>query len=168
MKKLLGMLILALIGVGCHAQVPPTNHVVNLSWTAPLPTTIWPGCATASPCLYIVSRATVASSTSSCPAPNIDTPNYKPMNQSIPTSGTAYSDPTASGLTVCYIVQTQQGTAISSPSGTTNVINVPANPLAPVLQTPLLAENKMTAFPKPTSNFVSASPSQVTARIASR
>jgi hypothetical protein len=34
-------------------------------------------------------------------------------------------------LTACYIVQTEQGTAVSGPSNTAGPLVIPANPLAP-------------------------------------
>jgi hypothetical protein len=125
-------LFLGWLSVGCgHAQVTPTNHRVSLSWTAAAATGSWAGCTTASPCTYVASRITLASGTTSCPAPNVTTPNYTPLNPSTAVSTTTFNDTAASGLTACYIVQTEQGSAVSGPSNTAGPLVVPANPLAP-------------------------------------
>lgn len=149
MKKLFIILFAVLVGVGCHAQVPPTNHIVTLTWTAPPSNPNWAGCTTSAPCAYILSRISLNAGTTTCPAPNLTTPNYTPLNQSTPTSALTYTDNSAAGLTACYIVQTQQGTAISAPSNTTLVV-VPANPLAPALQTPVVAQLKQQKLLEPT------------------
>lgn len=169
MKKLIVALLgIVVAGVGCHGQVPPTNHVVNLSWKAAQASGSWTGCVSSAPCSYIVSRATLAVGTTFCPTPSVTAPNYTPLNDKTPTSALTYSDPSVSGLTVCYVVQTQQGTAISSPSDPTSVLVVPPNPLAPVIQTPQVAEHKTVGFPAPTPQLASASPTGLNARIGTR
>jgi hypothetical protein len=120
------------LSVGCgHAQVTPTNHQVSLSWTAPAASGSWAGCTTASPCTYVASRITITGTT--CPAVNVSTPNYTPLNSSSPVSTVTFVDTGASGLTACYIVQTEQGSAVSQPSNVAGPFVVPGNPLAPSL-----------------------------------
>ncbi len=116
------------LAIGCHAQVPPTNHVVDLSWTAPS------GCTG---CTFVISRAPAASGI--CPPSNAS--NYAPLNQNAPVSGTTYTDSSASGLNACYIAQTLQGAAVSVPSNTVGPLSVPANPLAPTLNNPTTAQS---------------------------
>lgn len=118
--------------MGCHAQVKPTTHTVTESWKAPAATSTWTGCTTAAPCTYILSRIT-ADSSGSCPAIDLTNLNYTPLNQSSPTSALTYTDTTASGLTVCYIVQTSQGGALSQPSNIDGPKVVPGVPIAPTL-----------------------------------
>jgi hypothetical protein len=120
------------LAVGCgHAQVTPTNHQVALSWSAPAASGTWAGCTTSAPCTYIISRLNVTGTT--CPAANVSTLNYTPLNTSSPATTTSYNDTSASGLTACYIAQTEQGTAVSGPSNVAGPFVVPANPLAPSL-----------------------------------
>ena len=114
------------LSIGCsQAQVAPTSFQANLSWTAPS------GCTTG--CTYVASRITLASGTTSCPAANVATPNYTPLNSASPATGTTFTDATAAGLTVCYIAQTEQGGAVSVPSNVVGPLVVPAGPLAPTL-----------------------------------
>lgn len=133
MKRLLSLSIVALATVGCHAQVPVTTHSVTLTWTAPAASGNWGGCTAASPCTYVASRITLASGTTTCPAPNVTTPNYTPLNAASPVSGTTLTDTGAVGLTVAYIVQTEQGGSVSGPSNCAGPLVVPASPLAPTL-----------------------------------
>lgn len=131
---------LAWITTGCaHAQVTPTNHQVNLTWTAPAASGSWGGCTTSAPCTYEVSRIALTTGATSCPAPNVATPNYTPL---APATGTTFADTGATGLTACYIVQTEQGGAVSQPSNTAGPLVIPANPLAPSL-----TGNEATAAP---------------------
>jgi hypothetical protein len=127
-------LLLGWLSVGCgHAQVKPTSYRVDLSWTAPVAAGGWTGCTTAAPCTYVASRITLASGTTTCPAANVTTLNYSPLNASLPATGTSYADTAASGLTVCYLVQTEQGSAVSNPSNLAGPFLVPSSPLAPSL-----------------------------------
>lgn len=129
---------------GCgHAQVTPTSYTVNLSWTAPVAAGTWGGCTTASPCSYVASRLSVAAGATSCPAANSTTPNYTPVNSSSPAVGSTYTDGGAAGLTVCYIVQTEQGSAVSAPSNVAGPVVVPASPLAPSLAAPQAVADAM-------------------------
>lgn len=114
--------------IGCHAQVPPTNRTVTLTWTAP--TT----CTTAAPCTFVISRATLAAGTTTCPTTL--TTNYTPLNQSAPTSALEYVDPSAAGTLDCYIAQTLQAGGVSQPSNTAGPVSVPTNPVAPSLNNP--------------------------------
>ena len=107
------------VAIGCHGQVPPTSHTVTLTITPP------PG---VSGYTYVVSRATA---TTTCPTPDITTPNYTPLNQSNPMTGTTYVDAAVAGQTVCYIAQSVVGGAVSGPSNTAGPFAVPANPTAP-------------------------------------
>lgn len=114
------------LSAGCaHAQVPPKSNAVALSWSAPS------GCT--SGCSYVVSRIALASGTASCPAPNVTTPNYTPLNQASPVTATAYTDAGAGALTVCYIAQTELGGSVSQPSNTAGPFVVPANAIAPAI-----------------------------------
>lgn len=131
--KYLALIFLA-FSVGCgHAQVRPTAFQVDLTWTAPAASGGWAGCTTAVPCVYVASRITIASGVTTCPAANVATPNYTPLNTSSPAAGTSYVDAGATGLTVCYLVQTEQGSAVSGPSNVAGPFAVPASPLAPSL-----------------------------------
>lgn len=122
-----------LLAVGCHAQVAPTIHGTTLNWVAPtIPSgSSWGGCTTSNPCSYIVSRITITSGSGACPAVNLTTPNYTPLNQSSPTSALTYSDNSSAGLTVCYIVQTDQNGSISGPSAVGGPWSPLANPNSP-------------------------------------
>jgi hypothetical protein len=131
MKKICFVIASVFFIVGCHGQVPPTNHTVTLTWQAPAT-----GCTTSAPCTYVLSRATVSGTT--CPGTSGTT--YTPLNQSNPVSALTYTDSTASGLTVCYIAQTMQGGAVSIPSNSA-LVTVPSNPLAPALGTPTTASS---------------------------
>ena len=138
MKKIFSAIAIC-FAIGCHAQVPPTTHKVVLTWNAPVTATgnAWLGCTTANPCSYILSRATLTTGTLLCPAPTGS--NYTPLNQSSPTSALTYTDATAAGLTVCYIVQTSQimpgdtTPSISVASNTAGPFALPGNPTAPPL-----------------------------------
>lgn len=122
------------LSVGCgHAQVKPTAFQVSLSWTAPSASGSWAGCTAGAPCTYVASRITLTAGTSTCPAANVGTPNYTPLNTASPVSAAVYLDTTAVGSTVCYIVQTEQGSAVSQPSNVAGPFVVPASPLAPSL-----------------------------------
>lgn len=127
-------LFLGWISVGCgHAQVKPTAFQVDLSWTAAVASGSWPGCSPASPCVYVVSRLTLAAGKTTCDPVNVATPNYTPLNTATPAAGASYADTSATGLTACYTVQTEQGSAVSQPSNVAGPFMVPASPLAPSL-----------------------------------
>lgn len=130
MNKLLWLLLLwPLMACG---QVTPTSWQVSLTWTVPAPAGAWLGCVVGQPsCAYVISRATLAAGTETCPATTGTA--YTPLNQGAPASGTVYNDMTATGLTVCYIAQTAQGGAVSQPSNTAGPFIVPGSPLPPVL-----------------------------------
>ena len=139
MKRLaIGFFAVVLVAAPCRAQIPPSHAPsVSINWQAPPAKRGWGGCTAKSPCSYVISRATVASGTRSCP----------------PTSGTFYakvgttsnntltfSDTTVSrGTLYCWIVQTQQGSApvlTSQPSTPSNrgvPLLIPAVPLAPAI-----------------------------------
>ncbi len=132
MKRIFATAILALVSVGCaHPQVPVTNHIVDLTWQAPAVTSGWLGCTATNPCGYVISKLVAASGASSCGAPSA-TAVYTPLNQNVPATGLAYTDSSSAGETVCYIVQTVQGAAVSAPSNTSLAV-VPGNPTAPIL-----------------------------------
>lgn len=156
---LLSFLALGWLSVGCaHAQVAPTNHQVALSWTAPAASGSWAGCTASAPCTYVVSRFTGPA----CAAVNPTSPNYTPLNAASPVSATNFTDTSASGLTTCYIVQTEQGTAVSGPSNVAGPFVVPANPLAPSLAG---SEAKVQTMPLPTGD---AAAPILTARLEGR
>lgn len=135
MKRLLLLSIVAFV-TGCHAQVAPTSYQVDLAWTAPVASGSWTGCTTAAPCTYVISRLTVAAGVTACPAVNLTTPNYTPLNSASPTSDVKFVDTGAVGTSACYTAQTEQGTAVSNPSNVAGPIVVPASPLAPSLSAP--------------------------------
>lgn len=146
MRKMLVAVAVVVVGfaVGCHAQVPPTTHTVALTWTAPT------GGGTP-PYSYIMSRITLPTGATACPAANMTTPNYAPLNSSSPVTPTSYTDTTATG-TVCYVVQTQDSVkAIGNPSNTAGPLVMPTNPNAPVtLGGSVTADLQQPALPKPT------------------
>lgn len=125
-KHVLAVLLFAVSTFGCgHAQMPPTAHGVALSWKA-VTTGGQP------PYVYVMSRAAATGST--CPTPNLTTPNYAPLNSTSPVSAITYSDTTATG-TVCYIVQALDSEiptpAVSTPSNVAGPFTVPTNPSQP-------------------------------------
>lgn len=134
MKRLLASLFL-FASIGCaHSQVKPTAFQVDLTFTAPVASGSWLGCGTGQPtCAYVASRITLPSGTTTCPAANVSTPNYVPLNSATPVSTLSYVDTTATGLTVAYIVQTEQAGAVSLPSNCAGPFVLPASPLAPSL-----------------------------------
>lgn len=140
-------LAIVCLSIGCgHAQIKPTSSQVDLNWTPPAASGSWAGCTSSSPCTYVVSRIAIASGTSACPAANVDAPNYTPLNTNTPASGNSFTDAAASGLTVCYVVQTLQGSAVSLPSNVAGPFIVPASPLAPAITgSPAVAQ----LMPKP-------------------
>ena len=168
MKKLASLVCLGVfaLGVGCRAQVPPaSNHVVNLTWTAPASTGTWSGCTTSNPCVYAVYRcssgATICGDTSQSAWKEITTIATRP-------SGTAYTDSTAAGLTAYYVVETVQGSSNSGPSNTTVPLTVPGTPTAPLIGAPTTAENVGAPLPAATSKELAANevaPLQVVAKL---
>lgn len=148
MRKLIGMFIgLSLLSVsaGCHAQIPPasTKNVV-LTWAAPQAVTGgWPGCTTASPCVYAVYRAIATGTT--CPATGSVQWSEITASATRP-SALTFTDTSAAGLDVCYAVETVQGAQNSGPSNTIN-LSVPGVPGAPQLGTPTVALNKLPPLP---------------------
>lgn len=147
MKKI--ALAALLIAAGCRAQVPPpTNHVVNLTWTAPVANSTWTGCTTSAPCVYAVYRcsasAATCANTSNTAWQEITTTSTRP-------SGTAYTDATANGLTAYYVVVTVQGSASSGPSNTAGPLVVPGVPVAPALGVGSVAQNNPPLIAIPSS-----------------
>jgi opacity protein-like surface antigen len=142
-KMLVALTAVAALAVGCHAQVPPTTHTVALTWTAT-------SSGGTPPYSYIMSRISLTTGTSACPAVNYATPNYTPLNSSAPTSGTAYTDSAAQG-TVCYVVQAQDSAkTVGNASNTAGPLVVPGNPAAPVtLGGSVTAALQQPALPKP-------------------
>lgn len=140
------LLPLLAISAGCKAQVPPSTPLkVALTWTAPS------ACTTAAPCVFAISRATIASGT--CPA---TTGTAYALIGTSTSNATTYTDATASAGDInCYIAQTQQGTPVltSVPSNTASV-TVPALPAAPSTlggaSTASLAPEKIIPSPEPT------------------
>jgi hypothetical protein len=128
----LATLALALPG-GCHAQVPPASpgYNVNLTATAPVAQGTWAGCTTAAPCTYAVYRATGAS----CPA-TTSTAWAEITNSAVRPSTPAFTDTTATGLSVCYTMETVQSGLNSAASNVAGPVAVAGIPLAPTLGTP--------------------------------
>ena len=145
MKYTLATLALLITAVGCHAQIPPAStQKVVLTWSAPqaVPNG-WQGCTTASPCVYAVYRAITTGSncpvTGSAQLGEITPPAARP-------SALTFTDTSASGLDVCYSVETVQGSLNSGPSNTVN-LNVPGVPGAPQLGTPVTAMSESIELP---------------------
>jgi hypothetical protein len=128
-KRIVASLALPLgwLSIGCgHAQVKPSTHTLQLTWQAPAN-------GGTPPYSYIMSRITLQAGSSTCPAANTTAPNYTPLNSSAPVSSLAYTDTSASGLTVCYIVQAQDSAkAVGNPSNTAGPYVVPTIPGTPV------------------------------------
>lgn len=143
MKRLLLLSTLSILSVGCHAQMPPTTHTVALTWTAP-------SSGGTPPYVYIMSRITLTSGATACPAVNYVTPNYTPLNSSTPVSATSYTDTTATA-TVCFVVQAQDSAkAIGNASNTAGPYVLPTNPTAPVtLGGAVTADLQQPALPLP-------------------
>lgn len=142
MRTILVALTAVMAFAGCaHSQMPPTTHSVALTWTAPGS----PACTPANPCTYVVSRFTG----NTCAAVNLTTPNYTPLNSSSPTSLTNFTDTGASGLSVCYIAQTLQGSGVSLPSNIVGPFVVPASPGAPTAPNGVVADMKQPLLPLP-------------------
>lgn len=149
MRKLIGIVFgLITIAAGCHAQVPPpvTPNAI-LTWSAPqaIPNG-WTGCTTASPCVYAVYRSITTGTT--CPATG-STQWSELTTPSTRTSALTFTDATASGLDVCYNVETVQGALSSGPSNSVD-LNVPGSPGAPQLGTPTIS---MIALPEATPDL---------------
>jgi hypothetical protein len=160
LKLALAVLIGTAIGIstGCHAQVPPTQTAVGLSYTAPTSNPLGP-CAAPNPCTYILSRITVTTGTTTCPAANNATPNYTPLNASSPTSALTYTDTSSSALTVCYVAQAEQGGGISVASNTAGPFVVGASPGAPTLGGQVQADMKP-PLPEPSPEIHASAPSK--------
>lgn len=151
-------LVFGILAVGCHAQMPPTVHSVDLTYLAPVPVSggLWQTpCGTAAPCTYVMSRITVTNGTPGCPLPSA-TAVYTPLNSSTPATGLAYTDSGVSGITACYLVQAIQLGTTGNPSNTAGPFVVPANPGAPTLGAGTVAEIEQPALP-PTADTQVAS-----------
>lgn len=127
--------VLALAGCGgkvTYSQVPPTTWQIVYTWTAPAPTSGWPGCGTGQPaCTYVISTLMVPTTTASCPSPSSSI-IYTPINQAAPTSNASYTYLGAqAGGAICAVVQTVQNGSYSLPSAPSNVVDVPSVPGAP-------------------------------------
>jgi hypothetical protein len=146
--SLLAGVVIGSLSVGCaHAQVTPTKaKTVFLTWTAPTN----PACNATNPCTYDVSRIALPAGTATCPAVNVATPNYGPLNSANPVSTQAYPDTAATGLTACYTVQTVQGGQIGQPSNTAGPFIVPAVPGIPTQPDGTVADLKQPELPQPT------------------
>jgi len=168
MKRILAALSLAAALAGCHSNAqqpvspPPT---VQLSWTAAA------NCSASNPCVYAISRASIASASASCPG----------------TSGTSYSligtsatnvltltDSTPPGGFLCYIAQAQTtGSPVltgpaSLPSNVATIVAVPTAPGTPNLS--VTADGRVPELvpaPQPTV-AEGAAPGQVVAKVSSR
>ena len=153
MKKF-ALLILALVAVGCHGQVPPaTSHSVSLSWGAPASSGTWSGCTPTAPCVYSVWRcagsATACGTLSSTAWAEVTTSTTRP-------SATSYVDSTvAAGISYTYAVETVQGSDNSGPSNTTTA-NVPQTPVAPSLGSPAIAREEGAPLPRATYELAEA------------
>ena len=123
MKRILVLATLAIAAIGCHGQLPPTQHTVTLTITPQ-------GCGTGTPtCTYVASKDVLTAGTLTCPAPTGT--NYTPINASSPATTTTFVDTTSAGETVCEVAQTLQSGAVSPASNTVGPFVVLPNPLAP-------------------------------------
>lgn len=142
MKRIALAVALAVLASGCRSggQVPPaTNHVVSLTWSAPVTTdtTKWKGCAgvqgstsDAQACLYALYKCTL--SAAACG----DTTNVawgEITTSATRVSGLAYTDSNAAGQTAWYVAKTFQGASSSGPSNIAGPFAVPGNPTAPAI-----------------------------------
>jgi hypothetical protein len=132
MKKVSGGFLFLLAIMCVHAQAPVSSHDATFSWNAPVATASWTGCTTLAPCSYVVSTLKVSSTTTTCPAST--GANYTPLNATAPTTSLSFKDTQDVGATVCAVVQTVQGVAMSAASApTATPSTIPGNPVAPVL-----------------------------------
>ena len=132
-RRILILLVVLSVLVGCRNVPPVLNHTLTVSWTPPKAKENWIGCAIKEPCSYIVSKATLAAGSTSCPL--IDS-SYVPLNVASPVFGTSYTDSSSAGLTVCFVVVTVQGNSMSIPSLPSGPTVVPANSVALVSLAP--------------------------------
>lgn len=121
MKKIFAAFVFLALTVGCHAQVPQTTWEVNVTWTAPSV------CSTASPCIFVVSRAAPVAGT--CPV-NTGT-TYAQVGSSASQASSLTDTTVSPGQSYCYVAQTQQAGGTGLPSAPSNVVPVPTNPPAP-------------------------------------
>jgi hypothetical protein len=162
MKKLFVVAIVCVaITAGCHAQIPPTSPKASLTVS-----NVDPSCTTAKPCVFAISRATIASGTT-CPATN------GTAYALVATTGdnvTTYLDASVTpGTSYCWIAQTQQSPQTSAPS-TAVFLAVPNGLLAPGLNvTQASADRKpeLSPAPEPTvaSNHAPTLVPQLTVRL---
>lgn len=132
MKNFLAIAILALGAVGCtHAQPSPTPGYNTLwTWTAPAASSTWAGCTSAQNCSYIVSTATVAAGTTTCPQPNGN--NYVPQQTAATALTTiSWTQQNTTGQLLCAVVSTIWNGETSTASGPSNLVSNPQLPLAP-------------------------------------
>jgi hypothetical protein len=123
MKFAIAILAFSMMAAAGCTQVPPaTTFKVNLTWNAAQATSTWPGCTTAQPCVFAVYRAVASGAI--CPAFSATAWTEITTSATRPSAG-AYSDKSAAGLDVCYVVETVQASANSDPSNTYQTI-VPA------------------------------------------
>jgi hypothetical protein len=143
-RMLVALFAVAALAGCAHSQMPPTTHSVALTWTAPTS----PACNAAAPCTYVLSRISVSGTT--CPAVNVTTPNYSPLNSANPVSSLSYTDTAAAGLTVCFVAQTLQGGAVSQPSNAAGPFVVLPTPGAPSTPNGTVADLVQPPLPMPT------------------
>jgi len=161
MKQFAIGLVLALLAVGCHGQVPPASpgYQVNLSWTPAAASGNWAGCTTSSPCVYALYAEILAADVSACDPTTsgnykeITTPTTRP-------SGSSYVDPNTTGLTKCYDVETVQAGQNSGPSNIAGPAVSPGIPLAPALATPAPTVAMLEKPTLPTANPILYAPDQ--------
>ena len=124
MKKVLIAAVIAsfaLAAIGCHGQLPVTQHTVTLTVTSTIP----------AGSTFVASKLSVASGTTTCPVSTGS--NYTPINASSPSTTGTIIDTTSAGQTVCEGVQLLSGGATSPFSNIVGPYVVPANPTAPVI-----------------------------------
>lgn len=128
MKKIFLFVVFAgllVFGSSAESQITQTSFQVNLSWTVPAASPGWSGCSTSAPCTFLVSKTPVTGTT--CP---LTASSYSSVGVSAP-QATAYVDSSVtSGTSYCYVVQTQQASAVSGSSAPAFVV-VPGTPGVP-------------------------------------
>lgn len=147
MNKFVIALFAVFLVSGCHAQIPSSPApMVSLTWTAPI------ACTTAVPCVYAISRAAAVNGV--CPPA---TGAYALVGTSTSQAATYVDSSPLQGL-VCYIGQTQQSSLTSIPSNSA-LVNVPAVPTAPTLNTPTTTTSQVLApEPNPANQLASNQP----------
>ena len=123
-KHLLLIVIFLWMAGILHAQgttvaLPPaTQHVANVSWTAPS------ACNSTTPCTFVVYR-----NTGTCPATLVGSTGWTLIATTAAQVGSYVDSSVTAGTTYAYAIYSQQGTTLSPPACGSGAI---PNGLAPV------------------------------------